>query len=307
MSDTSGTTYKVHSTSTLKPSRSDGQPNIKHLSVKSVKMLFLLFYVVGHFGDDMYNEAPITRKKNIENSKGFNENKHIVECIPIEDISLIQDIVPQKINEYGGKENVCVKEASVHSHAAGDGPLGSKKKPTHDPFIDQNGIPIGSCAYQMTLAGWGKIDFNWSKDCPRFILYGCDSALTHLPRDSKPGETSFKNFALAISKLPHYKGVEVWGQPNKSVPSYFPDYRVTSLDRDIYDVHGYFTLPDWTEDPTYQIATVDPGGGWRATKAGYGLGGKPEKADPMHCYVNGKLIRTIDQGYFNDHRKQGTL
>jgi hypothetical protein len=240
--------------------------------------------------------------RNIKNSSWFNEKIHEVHCPDIEDLSDILDIIPRYIEKYGGKSAVKIKEVSINSHAGQDGPIGSIDNPKKFSF--NTSTEIG----QMTMEGWQSIDFNWCADSPRFVIYGCDSALEHPPED-RPKAMHFRSFAKALSAASNYKDVEVWGQSTKSVPSFLPDYRVTSLDRDIY-AGGSFIEPGWKIGNTYQIA-AHMHGGTKATllrDAEY----LPESlrrhvlahAEDMHCYKNGNKIRSINQGYFNDHRKK---
>jgi len=307
MSGTPETKYKVHSTSTLKKIKDDGTPNTTVKKVKVVKLLYLLFWVTGENGDPMYRTAPQTRMDNIRKSKNYDKNIHKVLTIEIEDISVILDKIPGYIERFGGKDNVKIKEVSIHSHAGQDGPIGSVD------VREQYRFPNPSEFGQMMQSGWASIDFNWSENCPRFIVYGCDSALTH-PSEDHPNQDpkTIKNFAYDISKLSNFKNVEVWGQSTKSAPSYLPDYRITSIARDVYSFHGEFVAADWKMFPTYQIA-AHLGGGKKATYVLENVD-PPEsllknldKAEPMNCYKNGELVMSVNQGYFNDHRKQGTL
>ncbi|SAK49986.1 hypothetical protein AWB75_01343 [Caballeronia catudaia] len=267
----------------------------KEVKVPSVKLLFLLFWVKGKFGGYLYSEAAKTRMHNIKNSSWYKERAHEIHCPDIEDVSEIIDIIPRYIEKFGGKSKVRVKEISCHSHSGGDGPLGSVN-PARFSF-DTPG-EFG----QMKLEGWESIDFNWSSDCPRFIIYGCDSALEAPPVDHI-NSTNYKNFAKTLSTKKNFENVEVWGQSTKSVPSFLPDYRITSAARDM--------RTGWWAGETYQIA-AGMGGGWKATDiGGYITNHRTDQkyieehfdpAKPMHCYINGVKIRSTHQGYFNDHR-----
>lgn len=154
------------------------------------------------------------------------------------------------------------------------------------------------------MEGWESIDFNWDTDCPGFITYGCDSALEAPPVD-RPSQKSYKNFSQTLSTKKNFENVEVWGQSTKSAPSFFPDYRVTSAARDMHT--------GWSVGATYQVA-AGMGGGWKATDfSGHIFDPDPDPdyikehfdpVRPMYCYRNGKRIRSIHQGYFNDHREK---
>ncbi|WP_211462897.1 hypothetical protein [Collimonas silvisoli] len=282
--------WKVYGDSTTSPVENTKR---KIVEIEPVKLLFLLFWVKGKYGGALYSEGAKTRMHNIKNSAWYNPAIHEVHCPDIEDLSEIKNIVARYIAKFGGKTKVRTKESSIHSHAAGDGPLGSVN-PVQFSFHSATEFA------QMQLEGWDAIDFNWCTDTPRFIVYGCDSAL-ELPPEDNPNKKSFKNFAKNLSERSKFLDVEIWGQSTKSVPSFLPDYRVTSLARDMH--------MGWSRGPTYQIAGHIKGG-IKATDNAIRID-DPEyvhknndPAEPMNCYLNGKKIRSVNQGYFNDHRKK---
>ncbi len=297
MEDSSDTNWVVHGSSTTSPVENTKRKEVK---ISPMKLLFLLFWVKGKFGDPLFTEAPKTRMHNIKNSNWFDENIHEVHCPDIEDLSDILNIIPRYIEKFGGKSKIFIKEVSINSHAGQDGPIGSVDNPKKFSFN------TSTEAGQMKMEGWQSIDFNWYTDGPRFVIYGCDSALEH-PSEDHPKAKNFKSFAKILSTSPNFKDVEVWGQSTKSVPSFLPDYRVTSLDRGLYSDDGRWIEPGWKIGHTYQIA-AHMHGGTRATllrDAEY----LPESlrkhvltpAEDMHCYKNGVKIRSTNQGYFNDH------
>lgn len=255
-------------------------------------LLFLLFFPTGKLGGKFYSEAAQTRLQNIKNADWFDSKLHKVHCPPFEDISEVLDIIPNYIKKYGGKKYAFIREVGIFSHAGGDGPVStleaSRYSVPHRPD------------HQMALEGWASIDFNWDPEKPSFMVYGCDSALEAPPVDN-PTRTDYKNFAQDISTQANFKGVEVWGQSTKSAPSFFPDYRVTSLARSMGT--------GWDIGPTYQIATAMGGGtkaiqttGWNESTP-ESLSKSFDKALPMRCYKNGSKIRETHQGVFNDHRQ----
>jgi hypothetical protein len=294
MTKASDKNWIVYGKSTTSPVENSIRKEIK---IPPVKLLFLFFWVKGKFGGHLYSEGAKTRMRNIKKSSWYREGIHEIHCPDIEDISEILDIIPRYIEKFGGKSKVRLKEVSCHSHAGGDGPLGSV-----NPAKFSFGTP--SEFGQMKLDGWESVDFNWSSDCPRFIIYGCDSALENSPVD-RPHSKNYKNFAKSISTKKNFENVEVWGQSTKSVPSFLPDYRITSAARDMHT--------GWWAGETYQIA-AGMGGGWKATDlGGYVTNHRTDQefvkkhfdpAEPMYCYMNGNKIRSIHQGYFNDHRKK---
>ncbi|MDR5752905.1 MULTISPECIES: hypothetical protein [unclassified Caballeronia] len=294
MDDTSDTKWVAYGSSTTSPVDNTERREVK---IPQVKLLFLLFWVKGKFGGYLYSEGAKTRMHNIKNSSWYDEHIHEVHCPDIEDVSEILDIIPRYISKFGGALKVRTKEVSYHSHAGGDGPIGSA-----NPAKYSFGTP-GEFG-QMKLDGWESIDFNWDSNCPRFILYGCDSALEAPPVDH-PNQKAYKNFAKTLSTKKNFENVEVWGQSTKSAPSFLPDYRVTSAARDM--------RTGWSVGATFQVA-AGMNGGWKATDlSGYILDPDPDReyikkhfdpVQPMYCYKNGEKIRSIHQGYYNDHRKK---
>lgn len=299
MSSSSEVGWKIHGESISSPIENKTR---KVVEVEEPgKLLFLLFYVKGKFGGYLYSEGAKTRMENIKHSRGYSENIHEVHCIGVEDISDILEIIPRCIEKFGGKSKVRTKEVSYHSHAGGDGPIGSVN-PKEYSFHTKSEFG------QMKLEGWEQIDFNWSANSPRFVIYGCDSALEELPVDHPPQQTEYNNFARHLSEKENFKDVEVWGQSTKSYPSFVPDYRITSVARDFKTDNGL----GWEErtGKTYQIAAEMHTilGIWNATHIGFDREDAEHQSDydpakPMRCYKNGKKIREGHQGYFNDHRK----
>lgn len=275
-------------------------------------LLFLIFYIdENHIGKKMIAEAAQTRLKNIKNSKWYDESKHKVHCPPIQSLEEIKEIVSRYIKIYGGKNKAFTKEIGVVSHAGRDGPICYNTEIVNDYLIDNN----GPYKHQMSLVGWGKIEFNWYKESPICVFYGCNTA------NPLKIQGEIKIFARNISALGNFIDVEVWGQSTSSFPSLYPDYRVISLarafDEDEFSIRGRrptVNLPDWL---------------WNAREYTYMVGGNPKEiwgsvsvrpdkgslgdrvlqnfpvANPMRCYMNGNEdpIRIIHQGYFNDHRK----
>ncbi|WP_271784931.1 hypothetical protein [Aquimarina algiphila] len=246
--------------------------------------LLLIFYIdEDHKGNTLMAEVAQTRLKNIKNSDWYDSNIHKVHCPPIQSIDEIIKIVPKYYKKYGGKEKVVVKEIGVVSHSGGDGPI------SYETEIKI--CPIKDWPHQMDMCGWEQIELTWAKEDPICVFYGCNSGRKN------------NGFAMRISKLSNFRDVEVWGQSTSSFPSFYPDYRVTSLARSMgtgWDIRGH----------SYLVGG-DGGKGWDATSY------KPNKdtldeetlkkdfpkANPMNCYKNGTHVRETHQGYFNDHRK----
>ncbi|WP_435525427.1 hypothetical protein [Chryseobacterium indoltheticum] len=66
---------------------------------------------------------------------------------------------------------------------------------------------------------WEKIEVLWSPS-GKFVFYGCNTG-------NNGGV--FNNFVENISKLSNFKDIEIWGQSTSSFPSFYPDYRVTTI------------------------------------------------------------------------------
>ena len=228
-------------------------------------------------------EVAQTRLKNIKETNWYDESIHKVHCPPIQAIDEIIKIVPKYYKKYGGKGKVVIKEIGVISHAGGDGPISYE--------TDIQISPLAGWPHQMEESGWEQIDLLWADKDTRCVFYGCNTG--HKPN----------GFAQRISKLSNFKDVEVWGQSTSSFPSFYPDYRVTSLARNAstgWDLRGN----------TYLVGG-NGGQGWDATSFKPNKSTLEEKtiqedfpkANPMNCFKNGTHVRETHQGYFNDHRK----
>lgn len=245
--------------------------------------LYLLYFVSGYKkGDALMAEAAQSRLQNIKESKWYNKTIHKVHAIPIQDLAEMITITQRYMDKYGGEEMVFTKESGIFCHSGLDGPIGTKEA-SIEPLE-----PKKYC--QMKINGWAKIEFNWWNEEIMFVVYGCNSA----------SERYSKNFALNLANEDNFIDSEVWGQSTSSFPSFLPDVRITSMARNM----GI----GWFAGKTYMVGGNDKEG-WDST---YGGGGSMDddeylkkfpKANPMNSYKNGSKIRSIHQGYFNDHRK----
>jgi len=173
--------------------------------------------------------------------------------------------------------------------------------------------PLQRYIKQMDMCGWEQIKVKWA-DNAKCVFYGCNTA----------NPKAKLNFAQNISNLPNFKNVEVWGQPSYSYPSFFPDYRATSLERSLPPNFDAEIL--WQLKPhTYMVAGED-----NKTLLAFNAEALDSlikhyypfafkllnkdvienlkkfvsiKALPMNCYKNGKFIIASHQGIFNDHNK----
>ena len=103
----------------------------------------------------MFKASAETRKKDIEEGKNFDAEKDKVIMIGVQDISDVQDMTKWAVDTYSEKY-AKTAEGGVWSHSGVDGQIGSQ-------VSKKDGLHEGST--QMSLDGWGKIDFNW-KDHP---------------------------------------------------------------------------------------------------------------------------------------------
>jgi hypothetical protein len=168
------------------------------------KSIWLLFYTEGNKrGDEMFKAAAETRKYDIENSTEFDRSKDIVFIQPLRDISQINSLAQSIIDTFSGQYGKTT-ELSIWSHGGVDGPVGAV--PTSEYAIDE---------FQMTLEGWGQVDFNWSRNA-NVYFYGCNTG-----KNTKNGIA----FSSAISLLDNFENVLVHGQPSSAYPSVYTDYR----------------------------------------------------------------------------------
>lgn len=270
--------------STSKDTTKSKPNNNKIVKISSPIELFLLFWVdEWDSGTKMFSEAAQTRLKNIKKSSWYNSNIHKVHCPPIQALQEIQIIINNYIKIYGGKSKAKIREVNIFSHSGTDGPI------TYDT---PNDPPLNDKKKQMHIDGWSSIDFNWATykgtTKTRCVFFGCRSAVE---KDS---------FAMKISALPNYSGVEVIGQSTSSFPSVFPDYRVTTGARSIPIFGGI----GWDIANTYMIGSLGGKGLDSITWQGVE---KPNlkdfpKAEVMRFYKNNKFTRDSHQGVFNDHR-----
>jgi hypothetical protein len=144
----------------------------------------------------------------------------------------------------------------LFTHAGVDGPVGDKKTSKNE--LDKN---------QMTLKGWGDIDFNWSKEGVNTAgFYGCNTG-----KDPKGAKASF---VTEISGQANMKDVFVWGQTSSSYPSTSTNVRETT--KAIAD--GNHTTPTYLVGArgftTYERVTGDyatvPANAMRISRNGIG-------------------------------------
>ncbi|WP_417236300.1 hypothetical protein [Bizionia paragorgiae] len=268
-----------------------GDPDFNNLkTIKRLKYLYLIFFIdENHKGRLMISESAQTRLKNIKRKPWYDDKTHQAFCIPLQSVDEIIEQVSLILKKHTTtKVEAQIKEIGFFSHSGGDGPISYNK---------ENKIcPLPSYSGQMDICGWEKIKAVWSTDS-KFVFYGCNTANT---------SANWNNFAKNISKLSNFSNVKVWGQSTSSFPSFYPNFRVTSIARSVGD-NGF----GWnTRANTYQVAG-NAGQGSKAISyrpnkdtlddAMLASSGHP-KANPLNIYKNGTLENSSHQGIFNNHR-----
>jgi RHS repeat-associated protein len=225
--------------------------------------IYMLFYVTGNKkGNGMFKAAAETRKKELEEKRGFNPEKDIVLMFELKDIGQMKDIVGEAIKTYSEQYGQTA-EVGVWSHAGCDGPIGSKPT-TGDYALD---------GYQMTLDGWNKIDFNWNENA-NMVFYGCNTGNDDCYDES---------FSCNISSLSNYRGVNVWGQKSSAYPSSSPYERATNLAKSIGYGYGIGN--------TYMVG----GNANQGKQSLWFMPGVYPAANQMNVYKNGRWVRSAFQ------------
>jgi RHS repeat-associated protein len=194
--------------------------------------LYILTVVSGYSrGDDMFEAAADTRKFDIENSWAFDPLRDKVVIITVQDVSEIEEKVEKTVAENSDTYGT-TSEFGVYSHAGYDGPSGS---------VDALKNPLEQGSSQMSIEGWGEIDFNWSDNGARAYFYGCNTGV-------KPNQGA--SFVTNLSTQTNMKDVAVFGQTGSAYPSQYTNERSTTLEQGIDEkflpvetTHYYELLP----------------------------------------------------------------
>ena len=182
--------------------------------------IYMLFYTTGNGrGDEMFKSAAETRKYDIEHSDYFDAANDIVLMCGIQDIGTIGSLVSSAVGSYGDSFGKTA-EFSVWSHAGKDGPTGTIA--TSHNALDGK---------QMTLEGWGNIEFNWATGA-NANYYGCKTGV---------GDNSSPSFSTRISALSNYRGVSVHGQTSSAYPSIYTNVRQNNKKM----INGTFSYPTY--------------------------------------------------------------
>jgi hypothetical protein len=182
-------------------------------------------------------------------------------------------------------------EVGICSYSALSGPIGAKET-SEDPFDTK----------QMTLTGWGKIDFNWSNSgtgC-RIGFYGCRSGVQDVIKGealehgikTPDIEVAGTSFVEKVSKQANLKDVNVAGQVSYSYPSKYTNVRNNSENGKDNFINSRTTKDGVTTinfQLTYLVGGVRRGRDW--------LGLSQDVAFTMRVAKNGSTVkREYQQG-----------
>jgi RHS repeat-associated protein len=220
--------------------------------------VYLFYHVNSDNKEDnaMFWNSALTHAKELLSSGEIGEGDKAV-YKSIDDLGLLKSDVENTTSSLNSEFGQ-TKEFGIWSHSGLDGPIGSK--PT-----SENALYNGST--QMSINGWGAIDFNWKCDgTSSASFYGCNSG------KDPDGNGNKKSFTNKLSSLENFNNVDVAGQPFSSYPSLYTNARETNS-----DMRG----GNFTGNNTYMVASTPLGlsGRWQ-----------PQYAFPMTISRNGKTI-----------------
>jgi hypothetical protein len=228
-------------------------------------------YTTGNdHGDRMFKAAAETRKKNIEEGKGFDPAKDIVLMLEVTDLGKVKDMVEGAIGDYSEQYGE-TQEVGMWSHAGADGPIGTEA-------TSQNALE----GTQMTLEGWGDINFNWKNNGNGASLsfYGCNTG-------NKDWGGTGSSFATNVSGLDNNENVNVSGQTSYSYPSFYTNKRVTSTARNA-NLWGA-----WSPSGETYMVGGNQGQGYQSTAPS--IKDNYPAANPMQVNKNGAIMKAIYQ------------
>ena len=195
--------------------------------------IYILFYTTGsdNASNEMFRASALTRQVDIERSKGFDPTKDKVVVLGLQDMASIKNQVNNVVKQFSPKYGQ-TQEFSIWSHAGTNGPVGSVTT-SQDNLSNETGFPGDN--KQMTIAGWGKIDFNWKNNGTgtNANFFGCKTGkngtgIIDLGAGFGVEKYETPSFAKQISSLPNFSNVTVGGQTTSSFPSMYTNYRQNS-------------------------------------------------------------------------------
>lgn len=115
-----------------------------------------------------------TRRKEIENTKGYNNKKDHIYTIDISNLGKLKQRVDAFLKDAEKNKYGKTVEVSFFTHAGMNGPLGSSKTTGEYSLENETGDVMD--ANQLSMDGWRNI--NWNLDPKKNILcsYGCNTA-----------------------------------------------------------------------------------------------------------------------------------
>ena len=209
--------------------------------------------------DAMFWAAALTRAMDFLNSSEYGSDDVLI----MRTVNSMDDLKSNIEGDIADNKGTFGKtaECGLWSNGGADGPF----RKNSDNSVDQ-----------LSVNGWGKIDFNWSSDANAYF-YGCRTARTDIDIDDKTGMPTDKSFVEKLSNQGNMRNINVWGQTTRSWPSPFSNVRLTTSS--IRKGNHYV--------PTYLVGSY-PG---RLSS----ITGQPSASNPMAIYKNGVLVRFSQQ------------
>jgi hypothetical protein len=233
--------------------------------------LYVLFHVTGNgHGDDMFKAAALTRQYDIEHSGHFDPSRDKVVVLAVQNMSDIKAKTEQVVADNSPKYGSTV-EFGIWSHSGQDGPIGT---------IPTSSKPLYEGSKQMSIEGWGGIDFNWDANgnC-RAGVFGCNSG--------NPGSDG-KSFTNELSGLANFKDVLVSGQSTSAYPSTSPSTRNLSFSQLANDYLPILYFPMAKEATKEVLRKTYMVAGDKGSSIDAFFGGT--KANPMEKSKNGTVV-----------------
>ncbi|WP_235946471.1 RHS repeat-associated core domain-containing protein [Flavobacterium silvaticum] len=213
--------------------------------------------------DKMFWQAALTRGLDFLNSgEGNSDDILIMRGIDsMDDLeSTIESDIADNKDTYGK-----TAEFGLWSHSGLDGPFRENTNGTYD---------------QLSVANWGKIDFNWG-DNANARFYGCRSGKDpDLNADRASNGTNEFSFAQSLSSMANMRNVTVWGQTERSWPSSYTNVRSQE-----------------NTGSTYMVGSKKASSGIQnfITAFNTTVLGQPTYAYPMATYQNGRFTGLAQQ------------
>ncbi len=146
---------------------------LRIIDPNGMDVFFLIWDSQAMNSSDLY-ESMLTRKKEIEESKGFNSKSDHIYTLDVSDLGKLKEIVDANIKDAIKNKYGKTVEVSFFTHGASQGPVGSEKASGEYRLSIDTGEPLDD--NQLSLEGWKSI--NWNLDPKRNIIcaFGCNTA-----------------------------------------------------------------------------------------------------------------------------------